>query len=655
MADDGYDSELERVLEISKSEQVETCDNAATKLDRKHMIRAKGKLGINNPGAACWLNSAIQILFRIPELTDLIERTLRLETYKDYNPKIPDPSILAYKDPGLLPAHHYYNIKYLSKMLGYMNEHIGIENIDSIPGDIYQDYKFLQKITIEDKNNKSVIIPDDRPFVYYSEASVIRNPDPIDLPYIGELYTSGTYFKGILNSLGILNGAPSHDPTFIEEQKTILDIEKLKTSKEFRNIIGILMITTKSCDGKILKGSDDIPLKQALTLRTNYAIYVNSLEENPNQKLDGYINDHMRVGNESESIFFFGDDKRKPDDKKNATNIRVKTFENCEKKEENNDRVINRVIEKEQFVELPTIFPIEIARGSNDDKNSFHINIEKNSSLQLQLYDINGNLTGIEVKYELFAILSHESGHWTSFIKEDGVWFQYNDSCAWQITGKIDDQFWYPDMDIPVKERSKTDKTKGWNVGKNSSTDSTADIMFYRKTGTETKFSPPPELDNSMSESKDTVEVKPISTPVDDKTMAKSVGAVASSMNVEVPVLDNSAMEGAVETVASAMSTEVKIPVLDNSAMAKSVEAVTSSMNVEEPIDDNAMVKSVETVSSSMSVNVKEEPQAETPINVTVKLNNNSMEITSNGTTYNMTFDILAQLGVPLVHLTTPH
>jgi hypothetical protein len=322
------------------------------------------------------------------------------------------------------------------------------------------------------------------------------------------------------------------------------------------------------------------------------------------------------------------------------------TFTECGKIGNNNRY---KVIEKIQFVELPRIFPIEINRGSDQDKDKTHINIEENSSLQLQLYDINGNLTGIEVKYELFAILSHESGHWTSFIKEDDVWFQYNDSCAWKITGKIDDQFWYPDMTIPIKKRTDNGKTKGWNVGKNSSTDSTADIMFYRKTGTETKVLPPLELDNAMSDSianispsmstsKVTEEVKPIPTD-DGKTMKESVETVANSMSTDVlsTTDDDSAMKESVETVASSMSAEVLSATDDKSTMKGAVETVASSMSVEEP------------------ALVPEESQAKTPIKVTVMRTNNSMQITSNGKEYKMSFDLLSQLGVPKSYLTTSH
>ena len=145
----------------------------------------------------------------------------------------------------------------------------------------------------------------------------------------------------------------------------------------------------------------------------------------------------------------------------------------------------------------------------------------------------------------------------------------------------------------------------------------------------------PLELDNSMSDSIANIsqsmsrvieEVKPISTPIDDKTMAKSVVEVAKNITM-VPIsttIDSSAMEGAVTSVAKNITAEVEVPALDNSEMSKSVSAVAKSISKE-------------------------------PLIVTVKRRGETLEITSNGKTYNMTFDLLIKLGVPLAHLTTAH
>ena len=79
-------------------------------------------------------------------------------------------------------------------------------------------------------------------------------------------------------------------------------------------------------------------------------------------------------------------------------------------------------------------------------------------------------------------------------------------------------------------------------------------------------------------------------------------------------------MEGAVTSVAKNITAEVEVPALDNSEMSKSVSAVAKSISKE-------------------------------PLIVTVKRRGETLEITSNGKTYNMTFALLQELGVPLAHL----
>ena len=63
-------------------------------------------------------------------------------------------------------------------------------------------------------------------------------------------------------------------------------------------------------------------------------------------------------------------------------------------------------------------------------------------------------------------------------------------------------------------------------------------------------------------------------------------------------------------------------------------------------IDDNTFEKSVDAVAENIS-NSKVTPE----ISVTVKRRGETLEITSNGKTYNMTFALLQELGVPLAHL----
>ena len=62
--------------------------------------------------------------------------------------------------------------------------------------------------------------------------------------------------------------------------------------------------------------------------------------------------------------------------------------------------------------------------------------------------------------------------------------------------------------------------------------------------------------------------------------------------------------------------------------------------------DDNTFEKSVDAVAENIS-NSKVTPE----ISVTVKRRGETLEITSNGKTYNMTFALLQELGVPLAHL----
>jgi len=142
-------------------------------------------------------------------------------------------------------------------------------------------------------------------------------------------------------------------------------------------------------------------------------------------------------------------------------------------------------------------------------------------------------------------------------------------------------------------------------------------------------------ISTSMSTSKVIEEVKPIPTD-DGKTMKESVEKVANSISAKVlsTTDDDSAMKESVEKIASSMSAEVLSTTDDDSVMEGAVETVASSMSTEEP------------------ALVPEESQAKTPIKVTVMRTNNSMKITSNGKEYNMSFDLLKQLGVNPAYLT---